>query len=1378
MDKTSSKLINQSINQIDLNYKKQNSFHIRRRKTFLVEQKPRTHKKDIKRRNSNIYSSYTNNLYNQRKMSLRNNRRSSLHLTKKDFRDIEEDVRYSILEMRRSCLWEIRRQSHDIFNIFKDTDIKIQTKSELGTAMKNFSIKYLEDLENNNKEEININKKLKKCKTFNIKNNKNKKKDNNINANKIKNINNNMNDKNCDKLNEDKKYISSTIIVKMPNKKKKNFLPGEKFRFLSRGGQIIDSHNENESDEDEGPDIYLFNPETKFIFIFDALITFGVFYSLIYIPIELSKNYCFCTSSLHLFNILINLFFDILFIIDLIIGFFREFYTKEDEKLVKNNFRIINNYISGWFFLDLLTSLPINILIFYFCKNHSEKICFTFEQNSLIDLFMLLRCLKAIKIFKITTRKKNQFVTEIREKCSDYTIIDNFIDLFNKISFVIVGLHILSCIHIFIGRHIYPGWIFKNNFQNYSSLNLYMISLYYMITTMTTVGYGEIQSDSFVEIIFRIVLLAVGIVCYSWLISSISNGINKQSYASINYSNECLLLESIRRSNRDLPYKVYIEIKKHLEYKNFRQKKFDKDLLINSLPYALKNSLIFSMYKSTVNNFHFFKNISNTNFIVEALSYFTPISGKKNDIFIKENEIIEEIYFVLEGRIALEVPINMDNPEESANRYLSNEFLDFAFDFEEETNYNPIPELSYLGNSNLMDSDIHGTKHGSFLSSFIYKKKESKKNYENSVYLKIHDIHKNEDFGDVYSFFGKRTPFALRAKTKRVKLYGIKKDNFANLCEEYLHLIRRIQKKKKHNYKIIKNILIKTISKFCDSKGIKIKDQYKEKINKAIKELQKEHIPIEILKNAQNKNEINEIDEEINNTIKEFDSQILIKQEGIIGKKKKKLNKLFTTTESNSKKNKNKFNLYNTNIKGTAINKGIKNTFLENFNLEGTINNYHFTNSIKGNNKLNFKKIKKNKKERIINNKKKKKKKKKKKIKTIISSNVMSNMNLKGYNFDFSESDESIKTVKINEENNESFESSPNTIKILPQSLINLLITKINYQQLLNHKENSVLNSRKIESINNNNNNLINNNFINIIGKNSDNKNQSKININSNIKSKFMSSSGFTFDNIINKQYKTEKELNNIDSEEKSSYSKKNPQFKKSNYSRIKSIRDTLTPEKNFTPKNLGKGNNIGTFSQNHFNNYQKCSITNNNILLKLDENILNKNYSFNLDSLSSTSAESFQIKRSYKNINEVTNGAYIKEKKFQNDTLQFILDYKNNKNKMQLKRKKSNSTLDVRESRKNIGNFLSFENNIKHVKSRMSIYLNQKIKLFNKKTLNNKRKSHFKQNSNNKNKKIYDSINSSDNSIYNNSNNLNRSFKEDTITKLKNFTILKNDDS
>ena len=151
-------------------------------------------------------------------------------------------------------------------------------------------------------------------------------------------------------------------------------------------------------------------------------------------------------------------------------------------------------------------------------------------------------------------------------------------------------------------------------------------------------------------------------------------------------------------------------------------------------------------------------------------------------------------------------------------------------------------------------------------------------------------------------FFRKRSPFALRVKSKRAKLLVIKKSDFTKISNQYKNIFKSINKKKKHNFNIIKNIMIKTIIKFCNSKEIKINERYHDIIRKAVNELNKEIIPLDILKNAHFKNEINEIDDEINKTIQAFDKEIShLNSELIINKKSKIFGNIKKVKTSNIK---------------------------------------------------------------------------------------------------------------------------------------------------------------------------------------------------------------------------------------------------------------------------------------------------------------------------------------------------------------------------------------------------------------------------------------------------------------------------------------------
>ena len=54
------------------------------------------------------------------------------------------------------------------------------------------------------------------------------------------------------------------------------------------------------------------------------------------------------------------------------------------------------------------------------------------------------------------------------------------------------------------------------------------------------------------------------------------------------------------------------------------------------------------------------------------LTSFIPIIGKKEEIIFLEGEIIQNIVFVKDGRLALEMVIDLNEPFKSIERYIEN----------------------------------------------------------------------------------------------------------------------------------------------------------------------------------------------------------------------------------------------------------------------------------------------------------------------------------------------------------------------------------------------------------------------------------------------------------------------------------------------------------------------------------------------------------------------------------------------------------------------------------------------------------------------------------------------------------------------------------
>ncbi len=59
-------------------------------------------------------------------------------------------------------------------------------------------------------------------------------------------------------------------------------------------------------------------------------------------------------------------------------------------------------------------------------------------------------------------------------------------------------------------------------------------------------------------------------------------------------------------------------------------------------------------------NFNFFQR-SFTNFSVKEIMAFKPVLALKNDILIKEGDLVDNIILVKRGRLSLEIPLDLNN---------------------------------------------------------------------------------------------------------------------------------------------------------------------------------------------------------------------------------------------------------------------------------------------------------------------------------------------------------------------------------------------------------------------------------------------------------------------------------------------------------------------------------------------------------------------------------------------------------------------------------------------------------------------------------------------------------------------------------------------
>ena len=620
--------------------------------------------------------------------------------------------------------------------------------------------------------------------------------------------------------------IKKILLYSLKNEEFEN-----KYRILMRNKELYDSYEDEEVIEELEDEYFFISPETHPILIFDTLLLLTTIFVSFYLPLYIAQSKCFCSYVPKPIEYVL-FFHEFINIIDIFISFFRAYYNFEFV-LIKQTERIVIHYLKTYFFPDLFSAIPFYTISYYLCNHYKEKpdsnICFYNGIDLKYNMIKMTLGLKIIKLLKVLHKKVNRGINYFYEVISENYTLEKTVKMLLFTVWIILGFNFFICYHIYIGFQSYPNWILKTNNQDASFMTIYISSFYFLIATITSVGYGDITCISLSETLYQIIILTIGVIAYSWIVSTIGNYVKKETRAAIKYNKDISLLEEIRISYPKMSFKLYNKIHKHLETVSHQQEKLDTNLLVTNLPYTLKNQIMFIIYGSIIKKFIFFKDCENSDFILRVLTSFIPLTTKKGAVILQEGEIIDNIVFVREGRLSLVATIDLDNPLLSIDNYLGEKFEDI------NDQYNTKLDNSIMDGS--MNMGLKKEKMTTVLKTVLKTKADEEENIEQEIakkdfngedieignvqYLNILDILKNEHYGIVYMLLKKPAPLSLRVKSKYSQLFLLRKVDTMQISKAYPNVWKKIYFKSYHNMKSIKHMTRKVILNYCRNYGIK-----------------------------------------------------------------------------------------------------------------------------------------------------------------------------------------------------------------------------------------------------------------------------------------------------------------------------------------------------------------------------------------------------------------------------------------------------------------------------------------------------------------------------------------------------------------------------
>ncbi len=142
------------------------------------------------------------------------------------------------------------------------------------------------------------------------------------------------------------------------------------------------------------------------------------------------------------------------------------------------------------------------------------------------------------------------------------------------------------------------SWVVRYGYENKSIGEQYLAGVYFIITTVTTVGYGDNHALSSAEKIFCCILMIIGVISYTLAISYLASIINARDRRQAKLLSKLEVLDSIR-NEFGMNFELYWRLRQSLQYETTKDMS-EKQQLLNELPLKLKVDLTNTMYSHEV----------------------------------------------------------------------------------------------------------------------------------------------------------------------------------------------------------------------------------------------------------------------------------------------------------------------------------------------------------------------------------------------------------------------------------------------------------------------------------------------------------------------------------------------------------------------------------------------------------------------------------------------------------------------------------------------------------------------------------------------------------------------------------------------------------
>jgi CRP-like cAMP-binding protein len=376
------------------------------------------------------------------------------------------------------------------------------------------------------------------------------------------------------------------------------------------------------------------------------LITVVIFYTLLVVPFNIAFSIGFGTG----YRVL-DLCIDGLFFIDVIFNFNMSYVDNRTGETVTDRRKIAQNYVKLWFWIDFISCIPFDTIL--------DGIFSHEDQLRSVHIIRISRMAKLVKVIRIIKFNRLRSYGEV---FSWRPLSVSFTKLLGQ---MLILAHVLACFWYYIATNDVTGdnrhddqvtgftrtWVNENGLERAQIVDKYIASLYWVLATIVTVGYGDIHATNSRERIYSIFTMLCGSVMMGAVISQVTRlmaGKNPQGRAFKEKMDE--LKSYLSQSLPTLPSEIKFHTIDAYSYYLRKKTAFGEAEIFGELPVALLSKLVKNVYEHEIQKINLFRT-SDTAFVLDLVAHSRPFHAKIGQNICQQGDIAVDVIFLLRGLI-------------------------------------------------------------------------------------------------------------------------------------------------------------------------------------------------------------------------------------------------------------------------------------------------------------------------------------------------------------------------------------------------------------------------------------------------------------------------------------------------------------------------------------------------------------------------------------------------------------------------------------------------------------------------------------------------------------------------------------------------------